>query len=77
MSFEIVDIEPGDNFQDLKIPGRFKIDDDKVYIKKAGNVIYLIPFHHAWDSLKDAANNFSDDYMEKRDQPWIEDRETF
>lgn len=77
MSFEIVDIETQNDFQDIKIPGKFKIDDDKVYIKKIGNVIYIIPYHNAWDSMIDATNNFSDDYMEKREQQSNQNRETF
>jgi len=77
MSFEVVDIETLNEFQDIKIPERFKIDDNKVYMKKTGNVIYLIPYHHAWDSMIDATINFSDDYMEKREQYPSQDRETF
>ncbi|WP_259066746.1 antitoxin [Mucilaginibacter sp. X4EP1] len=64
MPFEIIDIETQNDFQNLKIPGKFKIDDDKVYIKKTGNVIYIIPYHNAWESMIDATNNFSDDYMD-------------
>jgi len=77
MPFEIVDIETQNDFQDIKIPGKFKIDDTKVYIKKTGDVIYIIPYHNAWDSMVKAANNFSDDFMEKREQPSNQDRETF
>lgn len=77
MSFEIVDIETKNDFQDIKIPGKFKIDDDKVYIKKTGNVIYIIPYHNAWESMIDATNNFSDDYMETREQQLNQNRETF
>jgi antitoxin VapB len=78
MSFEIVDIESQNDFQDIKIPGKFKIDDDKAYMKKVGNVIYIIPYHNAWDSMIEATNNFSDDFMEERQQPEAnQDRETF
>jgi len=69
MSFEVVDIENQNDFQDIKIPERFKINDDKVYMKKTGNVIYIIPFHNAWKSLIDSTNEFSDDFMENRAQP--------
>jgi antitoxin VapB len=77
MSFEIVDIETQNDFQDIKIPGKFKINDNKVYMKKIGNVIYIIPYHNAWDSMIDATNSFSDDFMEKREQPSNQNRETF
>ncbi|MDB4921337.1 hypothetical protein [Mucilaginibacter sp.] len=78
MSFEVVDIEIQNNFQDIKIPEKFKIDDDKVYMKKTGNVIYIIPYHDAWKSMIDATNEFPDDFMENRNQPTDQQqRETF
>jgi len=77
MAFEIVDVETKNDFQDIKIPGKFKIEDDKVYLKKTGNVIYIIPYHNAWESMIDAADNFSDDFMKKREQPSNQNRETF
>jgi len=77
MSFEIVEIESWNNLQDIKIPEKFKINDDKVYLKKTGNVIYIIPFHNAWESMTDATTKFTDDFMEKREQPGVQTRETF
>jgi antitoxin VapB len=78
MSFEVVDIEIRNDFQDIKIPEKFKIDDNKVYLKKTGNVIYIIPYHDAWKSLIDSTSDFSDDFMEKRNQPLDQqERETF
>jgi antitoxin VapB len=77
MAFEIVDIQTQNNLHDIKIPEKFKINDDKVYIKKTGNVIYIIPFHNAWESMIDATNKFSDDFMEKREQSDNQIRETF
>jgi antitoxin VapB len=77
MPFEVVDIETQNNLQDIKIPAHFKINDDKVYLKKTGNVIYIIPYHNAWESMIDAVNKFSDDYMEKREQPPNQNRESF
>ena len=75
MPFEIIDIDTQDDFQDIKIPEKYKINDDKVYIKKTGNVIYIIPYHSAWDSMISSVNNFSDDFMVQRDQPANQTRE--
>jgi antitoxin VapB len=77
MAFEVVDIDSHDTFQDIKIPGKYKIDDDKVYLKKTGNVIYIIPYHKAWESMFDSVNNFSDDFMDEREQPANQHRENF
>ena len=54
-----------------------KIDDDKVYIKKVGNSIFIIPFHNPWQNLIDSTNSFTADFMENRDQPENQHRETF
>ena len=78
MSFEVVDIEIRNEFQDIKIPEKFKIDDNKVYLKKTGNVIYIIPYHDAWKSMIDSTNDFSDDFMENWNQPLDQqERENF
>ncbi|HEY4327931.1 MAG TPA: hypothetical protein VGN20_28365 [Mucilaginibacter sp.] len=34
MPFEVVDIEIQNDFQNIKIPAKFKINDNKVYLKK-------------------------------------------
>jgi antitoxin VapB len=77
MPFEIVDIETKDDLQNIKIPVRFKIDDIRVCLKKTGDVLYIIPYHNVWKSLTDATNEFSDDFIEKRNQPGNQNREMF
>lgn len=63
-------------FQIFKIPVDFKIDDTKVYIKKIGNALFIIPFHKPWQSFFDSLNKFTDDFMTEREQP-KQKRETF
>lgn len=73
MSFESMKIEQISGEQVIKIPESLKIDDDRVYLKKVGNVLYIIPFHQPWQSLFDSVNEFSNDFMEDRSQPSIQD----
>ena len=78
MPFEVVDIGTQNDLQDIKIPEKFKIDDDKVYMKKVGDVIYIIPYHNAWKSMIDATYKFSDDFMDDRNQSTDQqERESF
>jgi antitoxin VapB len=56
------------DFQIFKIPNDFKINDSKVYLKKIGNSLYLIPFHNPWQSFFDSLDKFSDDFMNERQQ---------
>ncbi len=75
MAFRTIDIKKEGNRQFIAIPGDMAINDDKVYLKKVGNVIYLIPFHNPWQSMIDGAHDFSDDYMEERNQQAMQVRD--
>lgn len=77
MRIESVQIQNAKGLQAINIPENFKINDDKVYIKKIGNVIYLIPFHNPWQNLMDSLQEFTPDFMENRNQPPIQTREPF
>ena len=56
--------------QSIHIPEDMQIEDDKVYLKKVGNVLYVIPYNDPWKSLIDSLDDFSDDFMEERDENW-------
>ena len=77
MAFETIDIQDRSGFQSIKIPDNFKINDDKVYLKKVGNALYIIPFHNPWQNLIDSVNEFTDDFMNEREQPDEQIREPF
>jgi len=70
MDIDTIDIKNQSGKQSIEIPEQFKIDDDdKVYIRKTGNVISIIPYHSAWQNLTDSLQNFTEDSMEERKQP--------
>lgn len=77
MSFEIIDIKNKKGFQDIRLPESLKIDDDKVYLKKVGNAYYIIPFHNPWQNLIESLGSFTPDFMNDRDQPEEQTRESF
>jgi len=77
MKVEAVNIQNLQGSQAINIPASLKINDDKVYIKKIGNVLYLIPFHNPWQNLVDSLDEFTADYMEDREQPSTQSRESF
>jgi antitoxin VapB len=76
MKIEEVEIENISGSQFIKIPENFKIDDNKVYLKKIGNSIFIIPFHNPWESLIEGVELFTDDFMEERKQPSLDNRES-
>lgn len=77
MSFRTIDIINKKGFQDIRIPEQMRIDDNKVYLKKVGNSIHIIPYHKPWQNLFDSLDSFTPDFMENRDQPEIQKREQF
>ncbi|MFM9945124.1 MAG: antitoxin [Bacteroidia bacterium] len=77
MGFETIDIKTELGNQDIRIPERMKIDDNKVYLKKVGNAIYIIPFHNPWQNLLESTDLFTTDFMNERNQPDNQKRESF
>jgi antitoxin VapB len=75
MAFETINVQNSKGFQAIRIPKRMRINDNKVYIKKFGNTLYLIPFNNPWQSMIDSLNEFTDDFMDDRDQQEIQTRE--
>ena len=52
MTFQTIDVKRKGDSQVIAIPEEFAINDDKMYLKKVGNVLYLIPFHNPWQSMR-------------------------
>ena len=77
MKFETIDINENKGFQAIRIPDKLKINDSKVYLKKVGNSIYIIPFHDPWNNLIESLNEFTTDFMTERNQPDNQKRESF
>ena len=46
MGIETIDIKNNKGTQAVTIPNKMRINDDKVYLKKVGNTIFVIPFHN-------------------------------
>jgi antitoxin VapB len=59
------------------LPEGFQLIGTEVYIKKIGNVIVLIAKDNPWQPLIASLDNFSDDFMNTRDQPLLDTREGF
>ena len=55
--------------QEVRLPKSYRFDGDRVYIKRMGDAVVLLPFDHPWTSLVDSLGGFSDDFMREREQP--------
>ena len=76
MRFETIIIKTNKSGQAIRIPKQMQIDDDKVYLKKVGNTIYIIPYHSPWQNLEDSLDSFTSDFMDSREQPENQIRES-
>jgi antitoxin VapB len=61
--------------QAIRLPKQYRFKGTKVYIKKMGNAVVLIPEQDSWQSLIDSLALFTDDFMEEREQPETQQRE--
>jgi antitoxin VapB len=61
--------------QAVRLPKEFRFEGSSVYIKKAGKLIILLPMKNPWAPLFDSLNQFSNDFMDTRNQPTQQTRE--
>ncbi|MBM4464947.1 MAG: antitoxin [Chloroflexi bacterium] len=62
--------------QAVRLPKDFRLEGAEVFIKKVGNAILLIPYRESWQTLFDSLDQFSNDFMETRNQPEQQARES-
>ncbi len=61
--------------QAVRLPKEFRFGSDRVYIKRVGNAVVLLPYQTPWESLLDSLSLFSTDFMNERFQPPTQNRE--
>ena len=62
--------------QAVRLPLEFRFEGTQVYIKRMGKAVMLLPEQDTWQVLFDSLGLFSDDFLEVRDQPTEQLRET-
>ena len=55
--------------QAVRLPKEFRFDGDRVYVKRVGNAVVLLPYRDSWDGLFESLGRFSEGFMEDREQP--------
>ncbi len=61
--------------QAVRLPKDFRFEGEKVFIKRVGNAVVLIPYQDSWETLFESLDQFSDDFMNEREQPAPQERE--
>lgn len=55
--------------QAVRLPKEFRFDGDKVYVKRVGNAVVLLPYRDSWRGMFESLEQFSEDFMQDREQP--------
>lgn len=63
--------------QAIRLPKDFRFTGNDVFIRKIGKMVVLIPKDDPWSSFVNCLDQFTDDFMNSRDQPNQESREKF
>ena len=61
--------------QAIRLPKDFRFSGEDVYINKIGKIVILIPKDDPWSVLANSLDQFSDDFMDDRNQPLQDSRE--
>jgi len=61
--------------QAIRLPKEYRFSGDDVYINKIGKIVVLMPKEDPWSVLANSLDQFSDDFMEDRNQPHQNSRE--
>ncbi|OGP66696.1 MAG: AbrB family transcriptional regulator [Deltaproteobacteria bacterium RBG_19FT_COMBO_43_11] len=63
--------------QAIRLPKEYRFEDDEVYINKIDDIVVIMPKNKKMASLMKSINKFTDDFMDKRNQPALQTRENF
>ena len=61
--------------QAVRLPKNYRFIGDDVFIKKIGKMVVLLPKGDPWSPLVNSLDQFTDDFMNDRDQPYQDSRE--
>ncbi len=61
--------------QTVQLPKGVSINSKEVFIKVIGDALILIPKDNPWQTLLESLDEFSDDFMERREQTKIDKRD--
>lgn len=61
--------------QAVRLPKEFRFQGSEVFIKKVRDAVVLLPHQDSWQGLFESLDQFTDDFMESRAQPQIQERE--
>lgn len=62
------------NSQAIRLPKAYRLPGTKVYLKRMGSAIVVLPEDSAWQPMIESLSEFDDDFMADRNQPPQQER---
>ena len=63
--------------QAVRLPKKFRLSGDEVYVQKVGQAVVLMPKESAWEIFMDGINSFTEDFFaDGRDAEFSTKRES-
>ncbi len=62
--------------QAVRLPREFAFEGDEVYVRRVGRGVLLFPKSDPWAALEAATALFTDDFLDERVQPPLDERES-
>lgn len=56
------------------LPQAYQFEGEKVYIRRIGSIVVLIPYNDPWQAMLDGIDHFTPDFMPERIQPELDGR---
>ena len=60
--------------QAVKLPEKYRFSESEVYINKINDVVLIYPKKSVWQLFENGLSEFTDDFMESREQPGKADK---
>jgi len=63
--------------QAVRLPKEYQFNGNDVFIKKFNNIVMLFSKNDPWAPLINSLDLFSDDFIDERNQPAVNERDSF
>ena len=63
--------------QAVRLPKEFRFNEDEVSVQKYGDGILILPIAKSLFAFRSSIKNFSEDFMNERNQPEMQKRDDF
>jgi len=65
------------NSQAIRLPKAYRLPGKKVFLKRMGKAIIVLPEDSGWEPMLESLSEFDDDFMAERNQPPQQHRPEF